>query len=74
MSHGPHDITCRELVELVTDFLEGTLSADDRERLEAHLEACDPCVEYVDQIRATVALLGRLSGGRYSPPAESGSA
>ena len=49
----PGGISCREVVELVTAYLDGALADDDRERMEAHLERCPPCVEYVDQIRMT---------------------
>ena len=47
---------CQELVELVTAYLDGSLSAEDRERLDAHLKLCDPCVEYIEQFRETIAL------------------
>ena len=49
----PGGISCREVVELVTDYLDGALTPDERERFEAHLAACDPCVVYVEQIRTT---------------------
>ena len=51
MSVELDDITCRELVELVTDYLEGALAPADRARFEEHLEICDACVAYVEQIR-----------------------
>jgi anti-sigma factor RsiW len=54
------EMTCRELVELVTEYLEGTLSAEDRERFEEHLTACPWCVNYLEQIELTVRTLGRL--------------
>jgi anti-sigma factor RsiW len=54
------DLACRELVELVTDYLEGTLPPDLRARLEAHLTDCDGCTTYVEQIRETIRLSGRL--------------
>ena len=50
------DLTCRELVELVTDYLEGTLPARERARFEAHLRECEACVAYVEQMRTTVRL------------------
>jgi anti-sigma factor RsiW len=50
------DLTCRELVELVTDYLEGALPAHERARFEAHLGECDACVAYVEQMRTTVRL------------------
>ena len=54
-------MTCRELVELVTDYLEGKLPADDKRRLEAHLDECPYCMEYIDQMRQTIAALGALT-------------
>ena len=52
---------CNELVELVTDYLEGQLPPADVERFEAHLEECDACVTYLEQIRQSVAVVGPLS-------------
>jgi anti-sigma factor RsiW len=49
----PGGISCREVVELVTAYLDGALSAEEHARMEAHLQACPYCVEYVDQIRMT---------------------
>lgn len=54
------EMPCRELVELITDYLEGRLSPADRERFEAHLAECGPCRTYLEQFRQTIALLGRL--------------
>ena len=54
------EMTCRELVELVTDYLEETLPGQDRMRLQAHLAECPYCEEYIAQMRRTVAALGRL--------------
>jgi anti-sigma factor RsiW len=54
------ELTCREFVELVTDYLEGRLPARDRERFEDHLAICVGCEAYLDQMRQTVAALGRL--------------
>jgi anti-sigma factor RsiW len=48
------DLSCQELVELVTDYLEGALPGAERERFEAHLEECPDCGEYVAQMRATI--------------------
>ena len=52
------DITCQELVELVTGYLEGALPARERERFEHHLALCPGCVIYVEQMRETVRLTG----------------
>jgi anti-sigma factor RsiW len=54
------DLTCRELVELVTDYLEGALKPGERQRFEHHLEGCSVCPRYVEQLRATIRVLGRL--------------
>ena len=55
------EMTCKELVELVTDYLEMRLAPGDLQRFEAHLELCDPCVTYIEQIRQSVAVVGTLS-------------
>ncbi len=51
---------CREFVELVTDYLEGTLPEDDARRLERHLEDCPGCTEYLAQMRTLAGSLGGL--------------
>jgi anti-sigma factor RsiW len=53
-------ITCQEVVEVVTDYLEGRMSPDDVAVFEAHLELCDGCKWYVDQMRVTIATVGRI--------------
>jgi anti-sigma factor RsiW len=55
------DLACRELVELVTDYLEDALPTAERERFEAHLEECEGCDAYVEQVRATIRLAGRAA-------------
>ena len=47
-------MTCREVVELVSDYLEGALTTEQTRRLEEHLSGCEHCTEYVAQMRATV--------------------
>jgi len=54
------DMACAELVEVITDYLEGKLPARDRRRFERHLSACDGCDAYLDQMRTTISLSGRL--------------
>ena len=61
------EMTCRELVELVTDYLEGTLPLVDRARLEAHVAECPYCEEYIGQMRRTVATLGKLPAEPIDP-------
>ena len=61
------DISCAEIVELVTDYLEGALPAETVARLELHLDACEGCDAYLDQMRRTVELTGRLSTEELDP-------
>jgi anti-sigma factor RsiW len=63
------EMTCQELVELVTEYLEGTLPAQDRQRFEEHLQACPWCVNYLEQMRQVVRTLGRLNEESLSPRA-----
>lgn len=70
MSIGLAHMRCRELVELVTAYLEGALSPEDRMRFEAHLAQCDGCTTYLDQMRRTIELTGTLRIDDISPEAE----
>jgi anti-sigma factor RsiW len=54
------DLVCREAIELLTDYLEGTLSRRQRRRLEVHLRACPNCSAYLEQIRMTIRLTGEI--------------
>jgi anti-sigma factor RsiW len=57
-------LTCREVVALIGDYLEGALPADDRARVESHLAGCENCTEYVAQMRETIRLTGMLTEER----------
>lgn len=57
---SPRELTCAELVELVTEYLEGALPAEQLERFEEHLVYCAPCVTHLDQMRHTIRATGRL--------------
>jgi anti-sigma factor RsiW len=61
------ELVCIEVVELVTDYLEGALSRRDRRRLERHLAGCDHCTEYLAQMRETLRITGRLVPEDLSP-------
>ena len=61
------DIVCQAAVELVTDYLEGSLSRSARRRLEAHLADCPHCAEYLAQIRKTIELTGSLTSADLTP-------
>jgi predicted anti-sigma-YlaC factor YlaD len=63
-------ITCQELVELVTAYLEDALDAGDRARFEDHLGLCEGCTIYVEQMRTTIRLSGMLTPEALSPEAE----
>jgi anti-sigma factor RsiW len=63
-------LSCQELVELVTEYTENALSAKDRARFDEHLESCEGCSTYVEQMKATVATVGRLRPDDLSPEAE----
>jgi len=52
---------CREMVELMTDYLEGALSVRDRESFEEHIAGCDGCRAYLEQMRATMKTVGNLA-------------
>ncbi|GAA3218133.1 hypothetical protein GCM10017691_00720 [Pseudonocardia petroleophila] len=56
----PRDVACIELVELLTDYLEGALPPADVAAVEAHLAQCPACRRYLDQMRATIATLGTV--------------
>jgi anti-sigma factor RsiW len=62
-------LVCQELVELVTDYLEGSLSKRDRARFEAHLAGCPHCTVYVEQFRETLRITGTLRETDVSPEA-----
>jgi anti-sigma factor RsiW len=53
-------MTCRELVELVTDYLDGALSPEDAAGFEDHLARCDWCSRYVEQMRVTISTVGQI--------------
>jgi anti-sigma factor RsiW len=60
MSASPEMLSCREVVELVTAYLDGALPETEEVRFEEHLAMCDGCVAYLDQMRTTIELVGRL--------------
>ena len=70
----PGQVVCRELVDLVTDLLDGALPPGCREGVEAHLADRDGCTEYLRQIRATIEALGALPLTRKLPALRTGHA
>jgi len=64
------ELTCQELVELVTEYLEGALPPTERARFERHLEGCVDCNHYLDQMQRTIRLTGRLTEASLAPQAK----
>jgi len=69
MASEPIELVCREVVELVTEYLAGTLSPDARARFDEHLAGCPPCTAYLAQVRTTLELAADL-GAASQPPDE----
>jgi anti-sigma factor RsiW len=63
----PSQLVCQQAVELMSDYLEGSLSRRDRRRLEKHLSACDACTAYLQQMRATIAASGVVAPEDLAP-------
>jgi anti-sigma factor RsiW len=63
-------ISCQELVELVTDYLEGALEPDDLRRFEEHIAGCGKCTDYIEQLRETIRAVGMITLDDLSPEAE----
>ena len=62
------ELTCKEVVELVTDYLEGTMSDQDRLRFEEHVAGCEGCGRYLHQMRETIRLTGTLTEAQVPEP------
>jgi anti-sigma factor RsiW len=69
MNMPDDEMSCQEVVELVTDYLEDALAAPERGRFEAHLRTCAGCRTYVDQMRTTIRITGQLEPASLSPEA-----
>jgi anti-sigma factor RsiW len=63
----PEEIPCQQVVELISDYLEGALPGRERRRLEYHLAGCPHCSAYLAQMRETLRLTGRLVPEDLSP-------
>ena len=72
MAESADHISCQEVVELVTEYLDGSLSPEDATLFEQHLNFCEGCVLYVDQLRMTVDALGELREEDLSAEAKDG--
>ncbi|HEX5900528.1 MAG TPA: zf-HC2 domain-containing protein [Solirubrobacteraceae bacterium] len=67
---GDPGLSCQELVELVTDYLEGALPPAEHARFDAHIAGCEGCTMYVRQMREMLEVLGELTTDSLSPQAE----
>ena len=67
MGESHRHVTCSEIVELVTEYLEGSLPPDDAALFEQHITFCDGCERYVQQIRTTIETVGRIEPGEVPP-------
>ena len=65
--HSDDHVTCREVVELVTAYLDGALAPDQATLFEQHLNFCDGCDWYADQMRTTIAAVGRIEPAEVPP-------
>jgi anti-sigma factor RsiW len=65
-------MSCKELVEAITGYIEGTLPAPERARFEEHLGECPHCRDYLEQMRHTIAAVGSLDEGALSPETRAG--
>lgn len=60
------DVACQQIVEMLNDYLEGTLSPEERAHVESHLDGCDGCTRALEQFRRTIDATGRLTEDRLS--------
>ena len=67
MSADVEHVTCREFVEVLTDYLENALEPSERAEIERHIVICRGCSNYVEQMRSTIDLLGRVAAQRTHP-------
>ena len=70
MTEIADQLSCQELVELVTAYLDDALQPAERARFEAHIADCDGCTSYLEQIRVTIACTGGLAPEQLDPAAE----
>jgi predicted anti-sigma-YlaC factor YlaD len=61
------ELSCREMVELVTGYLEGSMDARERVRFEEHLRNCDGCAIYLEQMRTSMRVTGTLEEDAFAP-------
>jgi anti-sigma factor RsiW len=67
MTEPADDLTCKELVEVITDYFDGAMPDADRSRFERHLAECSGCTAVVSQFRTTIEVAGRLTEEQVTP-------
>jgi len=72
MSTSVRDLACQEIVELVTEYLEGTMDGGLRAAFEAHLAGCAACSRYLEQIEATIRIAGTVRADALSDELRAG--
>ena len=72
MSASIRELSCQEIVELVTEYLEGTMDGELRVAFEAHLCKCPHCSHYLEQIEATIRIAGSIDAEALSPAFQAG--
>lgn len=70
MAESADHLSCQQVVELVTEYLDASLPAEDASLFEQHLNFCEGCVWYVDQLRATVETVGEIREEQIPPEAK----
>jgi hypothetical protein len=66
----PEDVRCSEIVQIVNDYVEGVLPVDEREAVELHLNLCDGCTDYLQQLRLSITLTGEVPTDALPPELE----
>ena len=66
------DLECRQVVEAVTDYLEGAMAPRDRLRFDHHLALCEGCQDYLEQMRAVIRVAGRPAADAVAPETMAG--
>ena len=67
-----HQLICQEVVELITDYLEGAMDAELRSAFDAHLAGCPHCTHYLEQIEAMIRVAGTIDAEALSPEFRAG--
>jgi anti-sigma factor RsiW len=72
MSAATRDLACQEIVEIVTDYLEGAMDPALRASFDAHLAGCPHCPHYLEQMRATIRVAGTITADDLPPDLRAG--